>query len=343
MGDFRKQVLALLVLSCVFERPAVAQTSYKVTDLGSLSGTNSVKATGINNSGQIVGTSGDHAFLWQNGVMTDLGTLGGNLSVAHAINDVGQVVGEASTPGGETHAFLWEHGVMKDLGIPGETSSAHGININGDVVGASFAKNVRGGALLWSAGNRQPLGDLGPSGSGSTAIAINDKGAVAGVSSGLSSNQGVVRAIFWQSGVISDLGTLGGLHSTANALNNQSFVVGWAEVADGSTVAFLWQSGGMRNLGSLTISSAKSGSGSQAAAVNDLGQVAGSSLNSNGEWHAVVWENGKTTDLNGLIPRKLGLVLTRATAINNQGQIVVEQQTNPNGPSRSFLLTPKHK
>jgi probable HAF family extracellular repeat protein len=48
-----------------------------------------------------------HAFLWENGAMTDLGTLGGNYSVAVVINERGQVVGYSLTASGEEHAFLW--------------------------------------------------------------------------------------------------------------------------------------------------------------------------------------------------------------------------------------------
>jgi probable HAF family extracellular repeat protein len=232
---------------------------------------------------------------------------------------------------------------MTDLGTPGETSSAHGINDKGEIAGAAFGKNVRGGAVLWKNGGRQSLGDLGPSGSGSTAIAINDNGEVSGVSSGLSSNRGgVVHAVIWQHGVIQDIGTLGGLHSTAKALNNRRQVVGWAEIRDQSTDAFLWQDGVMHDLGTLPGGVAKPGSGSQAAAVNGHGQVVGSSLNSRGESRAVVWENDKIIDLNDVIPVVAGLVFTRATAINNRGQIVVEQQTRADGPTRSFLLTPLH-
>ena len=251
-------------------------------------------------------------------------------------------MGQASTASGEMHAFVWANGVMTDLGVPGETSAAHGINSQGVIVGMESAKNVRGGAAQWTNGQRQSIGDLGPSGSGSTAICINDKGQSAGVSSGFATNQGVVRAVTWQNGVISDLGTLGGLHSTADGVNNQGAVVGWAELSDQSTVAFLWQNGVMRNLGTLPKSAIQPGSGSQAAAVNGTGQVVGSSLNSSGQVRAVLWNNGKITDLNSVIPRTSGLILTRATGINDQGQIVVEQQTDPNGPTRSFLLTPKH-
>lgn len=353
MKDFRALIVSVVVVcgGCASMQPGPSSqtpssatsdaSGYIVTDLGSLSGTNSTKVAGINGSGDIVGTSATHAFLWSNGVMTDLGTLGGSVSMAYSINDSGVVVGQASTASGEMHAFVWQNGVMKDLGVAGETSEARGINSRGDIVGVAYAKNVRGGAVLWSGGQRRFIGDLGPSGSGSTAISINYKGEIAGVSSGFSTNQGVVRGVVWLNGTISDLGALGGLHSTANAINGQALVVGWAEIANDSTAAFQWQNGKMSQLASLAGSVASAGNGTQATAVNDSGEVVGSCVTSAGDAHAVIWNNGQIADLNALIPQR-GLTLTRATGVNRSGQIVAEQQNNLDGPTiRSFLLTPK--
>ena len=350
MRDFRTLILGLAVLcgGCASLQPGPSSqtpsyTSYIVTDLGNLSGTSSTKVAGINGFGDIVGTSANHAFLWSNGTMTDLGTLGGSVSMAYAINVQGVVVGESATASGEMHAFVWQNGVMKDLGVAGETSEARGINSGGDIVGVAYAKNVRGGAVLWSGGQRRFIGDLGPSGSGSTAISINDKGEITGVSSGFSTNQGVVRGVIWLNGTISDLGALGGLHSTANAINAQALVVGWAEVANSSAAAFQWQNGKMSQLASLPGSVTSAGNGTQATAVNDSGVIVGSCVTFTGETHAVIWSNRKITDLNSMI-RQSGLTLTRAMGINRSGQIVVEQQSNLDGPTtRAFLLTPKQQ
>ena len=143
MGDLCKQIVSFVALCGAFAGAAAAQSNYTVTDLGTLSGSNSVKVSDINKSGQIVGTSANHAFLWSNGVMTDLGTLGGSVSMAYSINDSGVVVGEAATASGEMHAFVWQNGVMKDLGVASETSAARGLNSRGDIVGVAYAKNVR--------------------------------------------------------------------------------------------------------------------------------------------------------------------------------------------------------
>src|SRR4029077_5202320 len=92
---------ATLALTSLANLPTAAQ-SYYITDLGTLGGASSY-ARGINDLGHVVGyseTAGAqiHGFIWQNGWMSDLGTLpGGTYSDAHAINNADQVVGAAYT------------------------------------------------------------------------------------------------------------------------------------------------------------------------------------------------------------------------------------------------------
>src|SRR5262249_23259284 len=103
-------------------------------DLGTLGGTNPASlAWDVNNLGQVVGQSSSntstHAFLWQSGVMSDLG-VGGDYSIARAINDAGLVTGKFSLSG-TSHAFLWKNGTMTDLG---RSDGGNDINSTGQLV-----------------------------------------------------------------------------------------------------------------------------------------------------------------------------------------------------------------
>lgn len=66
-------------------------------------------------------------------IFTDLGTLGGSRSDAHAINNRGQVVGDSDTATpGMPHPFLYTNGQMQDIGtLGGNSSIAYGINDHG--------------------------------------------------------------------------------------------------------------------------------------------------------------------------------------------------------------------
>src|SRR2546427_8139166 len=113
MKTYRKGILST-ALWILLTATSHAQTTWTITDLGVFPGGSISQASGINNSGQVVGSSvlpGDvnHAFLWSSASgMQDLGTLGGTFSAAIGINDSGQVVGFSQTLGNAAvHAFLW--------------------------------------------------------------------------------------------------------------------------------------------------------------------------------------------------------------------------------------------
>jgi probable HAF family extracellular repeat protein len=172
-------------------KPVVWEKS-QVQELPTFPGDPDGFATTINDRGQIAGVSGScttpfHAVLWQNGRVTDLGSLGGTVNFADDINNQGQVAGFSNLPGDATiHAFLWENGVMRDLGtLPGDfSSSGDGINSKGQVVGGSCdeAENCR--AFLWQDGVMTDLNTLIPADSPLFLIeatgTINSRGQIAG-------------------------------------------------------------------------------------------------------------------------------------------------------------------
>src|SRR5205807_1308588 len=123
---------------------------------------------GINDSGQVVGyhevvsAGSRHAFFWDKGVTTDLGTLPGFVfSFAYGINNQGQVVGASDEFG---HAFLWKDGAMSDLGtLPGNTFSiASRINNIGQIIGRSGSLDSLGRITTQHAVRWDPSADTTP-------------------------------------------------------------------------------------------------------------------------------------------------------------------------------------
>jgi probable HAF family extracellular repeat protein len=295
-----------LTLVAALVRSASAVSIYQVTDLGTLGGTASV-ARAINDRGQVVGESTinsgeNHAFIWENGRMRDLGLFPGDLfAAASDINNRGQVVG-AGAADFSPHALLWENGRVIDLG--GTFSQAFAINNRGQIVGVTS-----GGAALWQNGVLHNLANL--SGGGSEAFDINDKGVIVGYST---TATGESHAVMWTDGGIVDLGTLpGDDFSQALAINSQGQIVGTSSnISQGVERAFIWENGAMRELGSLPTLPF-----SRAFSINERSQAAGVSILA-GVTRATLFQKGSATQLPGLT----GEALTFAYAINNLGQLV---------------------
>jgi probable HAF family extracellular repeat protein len=325
-------IFAVLLLGLFIPISLWADSS--ITDLGTFG--SDTYAYGINDSGQVVGDSytsddSDHAFIWQNGVMTDLDTLGGGYSYANGINSSGQVVGCSLTSDYSYHAFIWQNGVMTDLGTFGSDTYAYGINDSGQVAGYSMISNGNYHAFIWQNGVMTDLGTLGGGYyNGSRAWGINNSGQVAGYSY---TSDGSDHFFIWQNGVMTDLGTLGGTGSYVGGINDSGQVVGSYITSYGPYHAFIWQNGVMTDLGTL------GGGYSYANGINNSGQVVGDSYTSDGSYHAFIWQNGTMTDLNTLLPENSGWELQRAGDINNSGQIVGAGVIN--GQYRAFLFTIK--
>jgi len=199
-------------------------------------------------------TTETHAFLWEDGFMRDLGTLGGPDSSALINNDRGEVAGwsytsfvaNPSTGVPTVDPFLWdpEDAKLVDLGSLGGT------------FGAPFFMNNRGQVI----GVSNLPGDL------------------------------IVHPFIWsKSEGMKDLGTLGGTYGHPNWINDEGEVVGFAQFAgDQSGHAFLWRNGVMTDLGTIGTDPA-----SEAGSINSRHQIVGGTFIFGGlDLHGWLWENG---------------------------------------------------
>ena len=281
----------------------------RMIDLGSLGG-HQVAAFGINDRGQIVGNSTNttpdpycffgtvqnRMFLWENGQMRDIGTLGGNCAGPGIvpINDRGQVVGNSTTTSSAnpltgfptTDPFLWEEETgMRDLGtLGGGFGTASAMNSRGQIIGQSSI--------------------------------ASDPGACNGFPDNDDLN---CHAFLWDNGSLVDLTTssIGGRPEWVAGIDEAGEIIGWGVFPSSPLEAFLWNKRVATDLGHLD------GCFSFSQSINSQRQVVGVAFSCDGTTsRAFLWEQGSMVDLNSLVPPGSSLQLTRATAINSRGEIV---------------------
>jgi len=311
----------------------------EVTNLGVLPGGSNSVAYGINDRGEVVGSSDDasgrmYAFLWtERDGMRSLGTLpGDNRSSAAAISDSGDVVGWSAADNGPSRPFIWSAGLgMRELDAPSGTtlSAATSINGRGDVVGWASLAGGAYHALLWSkSGGRRDLGTL-PGGVAAQAFGINDLDEAVGTAylapnpDDFGTEEG--RAMRWTaSSGMQDLGNFPGANKEAYGINKGGQIVGVGRTQEHGVdfgVAFLWRpTSGYARLDPPGFQSGDFPDGQFAAAqaINDSGQVVGWSSRPSDSTRAFSWTAGGGFLMLGPVP---GDVDTRAYAINNTGQI----------------------
>ena len=292
-------VVAVLAVSGAAGSAGSVQPLWVITDLGTLGGRES-RASAINASGQVVGWSeikgrSMHPFLWRQGKAIDLAPTAGG--AARAINDRGEIVGTD----GRHRAFLWRNGKLTYLGslhglsdrsappdyVPAHSYTAFAINARSQIVGMTYPDSSQDPSRLsfiWRKGKMTRIdGDvLSLDGMGSGQSVLNENGEVVG-------GRGYPeRPFIWSQGRLVSLRVKG----HAAAINDRDQVVGT------SLNGFLWEKGRLTDLGTLPGDAA-----SYAIAINEQGQVAGSSGGQGAgqsayrPYRAFLWQDGQMTQI----------------------------------------------
>jgi uncharacterized membrane protein len=253
-----------------------------------------------------------HAYQWQNGETTDLGTLpGGASSAAFWINSNGLIAGNSQNgqfdpviPGlPELRAVIWKNGKIQDLGTLGGSSSfSQSVNDRGQVTGLALngisdsfsfyyqylfclpfeicpanATQTRG--FVWDEEDGiQDIGTLG--GPDAFPSLINQHGQIAGFSYTDSTPQPTtgfptLHPFLWEKAKgMKDLGSLGGTTTASvNGLNERGEVVGGALLpGDLINHPFLWDGEKLIDLVATPFGGSADG---EAFWINEAGEVVG--------------------------------------------------------------------
>jgi probable HAF family extracellular repeat protein len=310
---------------------AAPPARWTILNLGDLAGgVGGSSALAINNRGQVVGSATAavpgggfqlHGFLWEDGVMRDLGlTPSSTISTASELNDRGAVLAGDGIGG----SYIWKDGTWNRITFGGFVND---LNKFEAMTGAYSPIAGRTHAFIYRDGAVQDLGTLG--GTFASGFAINDRGEVAGHST--IAGESALHAFVYRDGAMQDLGSLGGFFTIANAINNRGVVVGTSVDASGNALAFVHDGTAMRRFLDLPPPQ-------QATAINDRGAIVGD-LGQNGSY---LYDDGVVTRLES-IPEVQAGGWTRLipTGINDRGWITGWGMRSGGGSDKAFVLIPR--
>jgi probable HAF family extracellular repeat protein len=276
-------------------------------------------------------------------LLLNLPILSAQAASAYKITDLGygysgNINNSASVPIYFSHTnqvLLYNQGKLTNLNISDYNAFTLSINNSNQITSSSFKGFAPGAnlqhAFIYSHGQFQDIGTLG--GYFSHGSAINDNGQITGSSSLTLSDFSPLHAFLYSKGKMQDLGTLGGTNSRGHGINAAGEVVGSSNITNDTVDhAFLYEAGKMTDLGTLILSETGLDF-SFANALNDKGQITGSSGDTYGEQHAFLYNNGIMQDI-GTLP---GYLHAAGEDINNNGQIVGRAFDPSSSTGHAFL------
>lgn len=309
---------------------------YAITDLKPPAPDRLDSLAKINNAGQVLWAGDQGTFRLDGGTWNRIGD---SHFVGASMSNSGDIIGRSN--GGISHAFLYSNGTMRDLGTysNGSFSGGYGINDNGEcLVYSSINGDAGNSPFYWKGGTfvritplPTPPYDFSVTAAGGACI--NNAGQVAAMSNAADGSSHLF--IWTKDGAKKDLGTAPAPYdgyAVPQGINDAGAVVGYCHnIATGKDHAFLYSGTALADIGTL------GGDFSRATAINASGQVVGFSTTASGSGAAFLYQNGTMYDLNSLIPKDSGWVLTEAISINDKGQIV--GYGTYQGQGQAFLLS----
>lgn len=325
-----------------------ADLVFDYVDIGTLSGGESV-AYGLNDQGQVVGWSTidnctgasgapcRRAYVWQDGVLTDLGVLPGDEeSFARAINDNGLIVGTSEANvifgSGTFHAVQWDANGIAPLTDLSVTSFAYDVNAAGQIAGFFYDPGAGWDrAAVWDQGVLINLGATEPH-QANRAQGISNDGKLAGFAWNLfSPNDSVVYDAGWK-----QIGGSGQFqNSEASDINDAGVAVGLQAFPSGSWHGAYWAAGAKEATDAGLLPGTQLG---ELYDVNEAGIAVGRCYadDGSGASRAVLFDGTTLHDLNDYLPAGAPVTLYEAREINEAGDIAGTAIVG--GQFRAFLL-----